>query len=607
MTKTLWLALLLIALFAGPPPAPAQETTATITGVVTDQTGAALPGTGVIARSISQGFVKEAVTAVSGAYTVPFLPVGEYEVTFTLSGFQTFVARSIRLHVNDRLTLNVALRVEGQQETVDVTAAAQLIQPTGAVQSLMGPTQVQELPLNNRNFVQLATLVPGVTSSLSDEVGIGLTSTVSVSIAGARRNAVNWFVDGASNVDVGSNITLLSTPTLESIEEFKIITSGLQRGVAAQRRRHRQRGHEVGQQQASGPAPTSSSATTPSNANSFFRKQSTDPAIRDNPPRLRYRQLRLHPRRPRDEGQALLLLVAGVAHDLARPRFGGRPGARSRPGSTDPTNANYVAPAQRDPNAVKLLSGWPAPNLGSTGFQDTRPNEQDTRQEVLRLDFQIAPSWRLMARYTHDLERDHRSGRPLLQHRDPRHRHHAHRRARATWRWPSSPPRSAPRMLNELSLQFSGNAIKSTYGDNVRNTRERVRPHHPGALPENREGLIPQVAITGLSSIGATQLFDNTLPELHGGGQPLLPERQPRLEGRRPRRLRAEGRDLAPASPRAASASPPAEASPPSRTSCAATRTEPAARPAPTAKPSARSTAACASRATSSTSRTPGK
>ena len=90
----------------------------------------------------------------------------------------------------------------------------------------MGPTQVQELPLNNRNFVQLATLVPGVNSSLPDEVGIGLASTVSLSIGGNRRNSVNWLVDGASNVDTGSNITLLATPTLDSIEEFKIITSG---------------------------------------------------------------------------------------------------------------------------------------------------------------------------------------------------------------------------------------------------------------------------------------------------------------------------------------------------------------------------------------------
>jgi len=67
--------------------------------------------------------------------------------------------------------------------------------------------------------------VPGVSSSLADEVGIGLTNLTSLSINGARRNGINWLVDGASNVDVGSNITLLSVPTLESIEEFKIITS----------------------------------------------------------------------------------------------------------------------------------------------------------------------------------------------------------------------------------------------------------------------------------------------------------------------------------------------------------------------------------------------
>ena len=117
------------------------------------------------------------------------------------------------------------LATGGLTETVEVSAAAEMVQPTPQVQSLMGDTQVQELPLNNRNFMQLATLVPGVSSSLGDEVGVGLTSDTSISINGARRNGVNWLVDGASNVDVGSNITLLSTPTLESIEEFKIITS----------------------------------------------------------------------------------------------------------------------------------------------------------------------------------------------------------------------------------------------------------------------------------------------------------------------------------------------------------------------------------------------
>src|SRR5437763_1226858 len=103
-----------------------------------------------------------------------------------------------------------------------------LLQSVPQLQTTMASRQVQELPLNNRNFVQLATLAPGVSSDLTDEVGVGLASTVSLSINGARRNAVNWLVDGVSNVDVGSNITLLSTPSLESIDEFKIITNGYQ-------------------------------------------------------------------------------------------------------------------------------------------------------------------------------------------------------------------------------------------------------------------------------------------------------------------------------------------------------------------------------------------
>src|SRR5690606_5510229 len=124
--------------------------------------------------------------------------------------------RGIELHVNDRLEVNGTLRVGAITDTVDVVGTTTLIQHTPQVQSLMGATQVEELPLNNRNFVQLATLIPGVASNLPDEIGIGLTNVVSVSMAGNRRNGVNWLVDGASNVDVGSNITLLATPTLES-------------------------------------------------------------------------------------------------------------------------------------------------------------------------------------------------------------------------------------------------------------------------------------------------------------------------------------------------------------------------------------------------------
>ena len=184
--------------------AKAQETTGTFTGTVTDQTGAVLPGVTVALKNVQTGFTASFVTGGSGAYTAPILPVGTYDVEFSLNGFQTSAVRGLNLHVNDRLAVNASIAASGVSESIEVIASGELIQPTSAVQALMGAKQVQELPLNNRNFVQLATLAPGVSSDLADEVGVGLTSTMSMSINGARRNAVNWLVDGVTNVDVGS-------------------------------------------------------------------------------------------------------------------------------------------------------------------------------------------------------------------------------------------------------------------------------------------------------------------------------------------------------------------------------------------------------------------
>src|SRR3954471_12030659 len=267
--------------------ASGQETTGTLTGAAKDQTGAVLPGVTVTVKSIQTGSTQEFVTNESGLYTAPLLQPGEYEITFSLSGFQSRTVKGIQLHVSDRLEVNGQLGVSGVSESVEVSAASQFVQPSPAVQNLMGPTQIQELPLNNRNFVQLATLVPGVSSDLSDEVGIGLTSTVSISVNGGRRNSVNFLVDGVSNVDVGSNITLLSTPTLESIQEFKIITSS----YAAEW--PRSGGGIINVVTKSGTNKYAGSGyeffrSDALNSNSYFREQSTDPAVRDNPPELKY-------------------------------------------------------------------------------------------------------------------------------------------------------------------------------------------------------------------------------------------------------------------------------------------------------------------------------
>src|SRR5262245_2255244 len=374
----------------------AQETTGTIIGTVTDGSGGVLPGVTVTLKHAGTGQTIERVTNEHGQYTAPLLPIGQYEVTFTLSGFEPRVVRGVALSVNDRIVVDATMSVGGVAEVVEVTGT-QSVQPTAALQSLVGSERVQELPINNRNFVQLATLAPGVSNDLTDEVGTGLASTVSLSINGARRNAVNWLVDGVSNVDVGSNITLLSTPTLESIEEFKVITSS----YAAEW--PRSGGGIVNVVTKSGTSRFTGSAyeflrNDALNSNSYFREQSTDPALRDNPPFLRYNNFGYTVGGPMlPSRQKAFFFFSQEWRRIKRAPSSSTLNVPNPDWLTDPTSVNYVAPADRDPNAVRLLSGYPTPNLapatagGPGRYQVTAPNINNTRQEVARADYDLGP------------------------------------------------------------------------------------------------------------------------------------------------------------------------------------------------------------------------
>ena len=501
--------------------ATAQETTGTITGTATDQTGAVLPGVTVTVKHVQTGRSQDFVTNASGNYIAPLLQPGEYEVTFTLSGFQTATVKNIQLHVNDRLDVSNKLGVAGATETVNVSAAQQFVQPTPQVQSLMGPTQVQELPLNNRNFVQLATLVPGVSSDLTDEVGVGLTSTVSLSINGGRRNSINFLVDGVQNVDVGSNITLLSTPTLESIQEFKIITSS----YAAEW--PRSGGGVVnivtkgGTQKFSGTA-YNFFRNDKLNANSFIRNRSTT-ASDHNPPRLRYNNPGytiggpLLPSRQKafffwsEEWRRISRVPASLVASVVNPAW-----------LNDPANENYVAPADRDPAALKLLSLWPSPNQfsanGTAQFNNSVPTINNTRQEVIRVDYDASSRWKVVGRYTHDLSQTVEPGglftSILIPNVSATHTDVPGQVAALELRGMFG------NMLNELKYQFSSNRIGTTDDPDNVNTRSALGVSIPELFPENNAGRFPSISLTGnpISPITTIQAFnieyfDNTVTD----------------------------------------------------------------------------------------------
>lgn len=502
----------LLAVFVALPPAAlAQETTATLIGTVTDQSGGVLPGVTVTLRHVATGRSFEGTTSTEGGYLITLLPIGGYEITFSLSGFQPRMVRGVTLAVNDRVQINATLETGGVSEVIEVTGR-QLTQATTAVQNLIDSRQVQELPINNRNFAKLAELAPGVSSDLADEVGVGLTSTMSLSVNGARRNAVNWLVDGVMNVDVGSNITLLSTPTLESIQQFKIITSS----YAAEW--PRSGGGIINVVTKSGTNKYSGSAyeffrNDSLNSNSYFRKQSTDQTIRDGAPELSYNNFGytvggpVLPSRERmfffwsQEFRRVSRAPASLTALVPNPEW-----------LSDPTSANYVAPAERDPNAVRLLSGYPTPNLaplapGAVGrYQVSSPNINNTRQEVIRMDYDWSQTQRLWGRYTHDLSETRELGGLFFGTNIPGV---AGTETRIPGQVAAFGLRSiiGGNKLNELNYHFSSNNITTVPAAGVRNTRAEYGINITEVFPDNAAGLIPVIDIAGLSTFGANQLF----------------------------------------------------------------------------------------------------
>ncbi len=222
--------LLFVSLFA--PTAPrAQEITGTIRGTITDPSGAVVPGATVILVDSGKNLeIRRVTTNKSGEYVAPLLPVGTYEIDVESAGFKRAAQKGVVVNVSDRLEENIALTIGDAGTTVDVTGTEIQVQLQNAsAESLIDGEQVRALPTNNRNYEQLVALQPGVSGNVPDQLYVGVynyknqTNVASFSIGGGRDTQNNWTIDGADNVDRGSNRTLLNYPSVDAIEEFKLL------------------------------------------------------------------------------------------------------------------------------------------------------------------------------------------------------------------------------------------------------------------------------------------------------------------------------------------------------------------------------------------------
>src|SRR6266545_2722841 len=192
-------------------PAGAQTTTATVLGTLTDAQHAVLPGATVTARNVDTGTETSAVTDTNGRYRLAALRPGTYDIRAELSGFASRVRSGVPLFVGQEATIDLELSVAGVQESVTVTQEAPLVETTKSdVSSVVDRKQIDELPLNGRNFSDLTRLTPDVLSS--DRIG-GMQSSLSNT----------YLVDGVTNdrAWTGGNRAGYSA---ENIREFRVIT-----------------------------------------------------------------------------------------------------------------------------------------------------------------------------------------------------------------------------------------------------------------------------------------------------------------------------------------------------------------------------------------------
>jgi hypothetical protein len=223
MKKMIVAAIAVCAIALAGTPAAAQQTTGNIQGRIIDAQKAAVPGVTVTAKSATTGFSRSEVSDSEGAYRLNALPVGTYDVHAELSGFSPYDRKGVVVNIAQTLDLNIDLNIAGVSESVKVTAELPLI-PTSSssVGGVVDTGRIENLPLNGRQFANLAATIPGV--------GLGFHSDPTKStqfspqINGGNGRNVNYQIDGGDNNDdtVGG---LLQLFPLEAIQEFNFTTS----------------------------------------------------------------------------------------------------------------------------------------------------------------------------------------------------------------------------------------------------------------------------------------------------------------------------------------------------------------------------------------------
>jgi Carboxypeptidase regulatory-like domain len=209
--------------FLSPPKASAQAT-GTISGYVTDPSGAAVPQAEVTAMLVEQGSTSTTQSNAQGFYNFPTVKPGTYSFTVTKSGFKKLTRTGVSLTVNQNVRLDLNLELGSVSQSVNVSGQAPLVDTTSATMSgLVDDRRVVDLPLNGRNVLSLAQIIPGVLNVYAPQQISSTTNGPRMDVNGGRPNMNAFVFDGGYFSDPGRN-TGINYPPPDAIQEFRILT-----------------------------------------------------------------------------------------------------------------------------------------------------------------------------------------------------------------------------------------------------------------------------------------------------------------------------------------------------------------------------------------------
>src|SRR5246500_4698551 len=420
MKSSLVFLILLLSLLSLPALLLAQDT-GSMTGTVTDPTGAAVGNAQVVVSNAERGVHRTTTSNSAGEWVVPGLTPGTYDLAVTAAGFKKYQARGVILRVAQKARVDVALQVgaTSTEITVEGTSVAQVETQSSEMAGTVTGKEISQLQLNGRVFPQLITLTPGVSDQTGHSEGVyGIYGNTNYSVNGGRLEYNNWELDGGDNMDNGSNATLNVTPSIDAIGEVRVLTSNY--------------GAQYGRN-ASGTIETETKSGTSSfhgDVYEFVRNDFFNPAPHFQPTVPPYKKndygytiggpvfipghynteknktfffFSQEWRRDRVPGQTFNVVVPSLAERgqaaNSTPGFGDF--TDLCPGSDCPNVVNPAA-IPIDPNAVPLLGLIPPPNNGTNVYTAAPVQPTNWREELVRVDHNLSDKLRLMFRYAHD-------------------------------------------------------------------------------------------------------------------------------------------------------------------------------------------------------------